>query len=218
MVRLVTVDRGDERMTDSVEEKRAIRELGHARRRGQADKDRLSEVICCKVMALPEYVDARTVMCYVDIRDEVRTRSLLRAALDAGKRVVIPYCVAGDQLELFRMESFDELAVHAFGILEPADVWRDRSDRRVAPAELDLIVVPGVAFDRRGGRVGHGKGYYDRLLEQTRPDTMLVALAFDCQLVQQVPMQSHDASMHMVVTEKTTYRADPNPKTSRRET
>jgi len=187
--------------SDPREEKRQLRELGHARRHSQPDKDGLSEQICHKVMSLPEYVDALTVMCYVDIRDEVRTRPLLSAACDAGKRVVIPYCVAGERLELFRMESFDELAVRTFGILEPADAWRDREDRRVDPIDLDLIVVPGVAFDRRGGRVGHGKGYYDRLLEQARPDTTLVALAFDCQLVEQVPMQPHDAHMHMVVTE-----------------
>ena len=188
-------------MTEPPEGKRPLRELGHARRRSQSDKDRLSEVICRTVMALPEYVDARTVMCYVDIRDEVRTRSLLTAASNAGKRVVIPYCVAGDRLALFRMESFDELVIRTFGILEPADPWRDREDRRVDPIELDLIVVPGVAFDCRGGRVGHGKGYYDRLLQQARPDTMLVALAFECQLVEQIPMHPHDIYMDMIVTE-----------------
>ncbi|HYW81319.1 MAG TPA: 5-formyltetrahydrofolate cyclo-ligase, partial [Thermoguttaceae bacterium] len=156
---------------DPREEKRQLRAMGHARRRRQPDKDRLSEEICRRVMSLPEYVDAHTVMCYVDIRDEVRTRSLLAAALNAGKRTVIPYCVADGQLELFRMESFDELSVCTFGILEPTGAWRDRADRRVEPIELDLIVVPGVAFDGQGGRVGHGKGYYDRLLEQARPDT-----------------------------------------------
>ena len=183
------------------ERKRQIRAIGHARRRTQPDKDRVSGEICCKVLSLPEYVDARTVMLYVDIRDEVRTRPLLSAALNAGKRVVIPYCVAGDQLALFHMESFDELATGTFGILEPADAWRDRKDRRVDPVELDLIVIPGVAFDHRGGRVGHGKGYYDRLLEQARPDTTLVALAFDCQMVDEVPMQSHDVFVDMIVTE-----------------
>ncbi|MEE8450645.1 MAG: 5-formyltetrahydrofolate cyclo-ligase [Thermoguttaceae bacterium] len=187
--------------SDPREGKRQIRAIGHARRRSQPDKDRLSGEICHKVLSLPEYVDARTVMCYVDVRDEVRTRPLLSAALNAGKRVVIPYCVAGDRLELFRMESLDELAVGTFGILEPTDAWRDREDRRVDPLELDLIVVPGVAFDRRGGRVGHGRGYYDRLLQQARPDTTLVALAFECQLVEEVPMQPHDVSMDMVVTE-----------------
>jgi len=193
-------------MSDPREEKRELREIGHARRRSQPDKDRLSEEVCRKAMSLPEYVDARTVMCYVDIRDEVRTRPLLRAALDAGKRAVIPYCVAGDRLELFRMESLDELAVGTFGILEPADAWRDRDDRRVEAAELDLILLPGVAFDRRGGRIGHGKGYYDRLLERVRTDAATVALAFECQIFDEIPMQAHDVYMDMVITETAVYR------------
>ena len=192
--------------SDPREEKRQLRELGHARRHSQPDKDRLSEEICRKAMSLPGYVDAQTVLCYVDIRDEVRTRPLLKAALDAGKRVVIPYCVAGDRLELFRMESFDELAAGTFGILEPADAWRDREDRRVEAAELDLIVVPGVAFDRRGGRIGHGKGYFDRLLERVRADAAMVAPAFECQIFDEIPMQSHDVYMDMVITETAVYR------------
>ena len=190
-------------MRDPLEDKRQLRRLGHARRTEQPDKDRLSEVICRKVMTLPEYVDARTVMCYVDVRDEVRTCRLLTTALAGGKRVVVPYCLADDRLALFRMESFDELEVRTFGILEPTDAWRDRPDRRVESIELDLIVVPGIVFDRRGGRIGHGKGYYDRLLKQARPDATLVAIAFDCQLVDRVPMDSHDVAVDMIVTETT---------------
>ena len=75
----------------------------------------------------------------------------------------------------------------------------------VQPDELDVIMVPGVAFDRRGGRTGHGKGYYDKLLEHARRDTPLVALAFECQLFPEIPVQPHDVFMDMVITESAVY-------------
>jgi len=68
-----------------------------------------------------------------------------------------------------------------------------------------LVMVPGVAFDRRGARMGHGKGYYDKLLEHARPDTPLVALAFECQLFPEVPVQAHDIFMDQIITEQTIY-------------
>ena len=78
--------------------------------------------------------------------------------------------------------------------------------KRLAPRDLDLIMVPGVAFDREGGRTGHGKGYYDKLLEHARLETPLVALAFECQLFPQIPCESHDIYMDKVVTELSVYQ------------
>ncbi|WP_040769767.1 5-formyltetrahydrofolate cyclo-ligase, partial [Novipirellula maiorica] len=72
-------------------------------------------------------------------------------------------------------------------------------------AQIDLIVVPGVGFDARGGRTGHGKGYYDKLLENAKPETPFVALAFECQMFDEIPMQGHDIFMDKVVTEKRVY-------------
>ncbi len=186
--------------------KREIRTRAHANRRRQTDKDRLSRQICTRLAALPEYVAAATVMFYVDVRDEVRTREFLPTARDDGKRIVIPYCV-GERLELFLFDRMEELAVDTFGILEPKPELRGIADRRPELSTIDLIVVPGVAFDRSGGRVGHGRGYYDRLLADARPDTTLAALAFECQLFATVPVMSYDVAMHMVVTEKAVYRS-----------
>lgn len=184
--------------------KQDIRERAHAARNAQPDKDELSGRILDTFLALPEYERARTVMFYVDVRSEVRTRQHFPAALASGKRVVIPYCVDGE-LELFHLESMDELATGMYRILEPKPELRSVAAKRVEVEELDLIMVPGVAFDRRGGRSGHGKGYYDKLLEHARPDAPLVALAFECQMFEEVPTQDHDIFMDKVITEAGVY-------------
>jgi len=184
--------------------KQAMREQAHANRRDQPDKEPLSQRICETFAALPEYVAARTVLFYLDVRAEVRTRHYLPTALGHGKRIIVPYCVDGE-LELFHLENMDELEVGMYKILEPRAELRGLASKRVDVRELDLVMVPGVAFDRRGGRMGHGKGYYDKLLEHARPDTPLVALAFECQLFPEVPMQSHDVFMDKIITESAVY-------------
>src|ERR1700730_6976014 len=95
---------------DFKERKAKMREEAHANRSAQPDKDELSRYICDTFMALPEYAAAKTVMFYVDVRSEVRTRHSLPQALASGKRIVVPYCVEGE-LELFLLTSMDELAV-----------------------------------------------------------------------------------------------------------
>lgn len=184
--------------------KTEIREQSHAARNAQPQKDELSQVIVERFVSLPEYQRAQTVMFYVDVRSEVRTRHYFATALTHGKRIVVPYCVDGE-LELFHLQSMDELSVGMYKILEPREDLRGVPEKRVEVEELDLIMVPGVAFDRRGGRTGHGKGYYDKLLEHCRPDTPLVALAFECQLFPEIPMQEHDIFMDKVVTESAVY-------------
>ncbi|MBX3444820.1 MAG: 5-formyltetrahydrofolate cyclo-ligase [Planctomyces sp.] len=192
-------------MQSVVELKKTIREQAHANRNALEDKDELSRLIVARVFALPEYQRAETVMFYVDVRAEVRTRQALPAALASGKRIVVPYCVDGE-LELFLLESMDELELGMYRILEPRAELRNVASKRVDVADLDLILVPGVAFDRRGGRTGHGKGYYDKLLEHARPETPLVALAFECQMFPEIPMAEHDIFMDRIVTEAEVYR------------
>ncbi len=189
---------------DFQERKKLLREQAHAARNKQENKDELSRQICDAFMALPAYAAARTVMFYVDVRSEVRTRHSLPLALTHGKRLVVPYCV-GKELELFVLENMDELSVGAFKILEPRPELRDLPGKRVQPPDLDLVMVPGVAFDARGGRMGHGFGFYDRLLENARPDAPLVALAFECQMFPEIPMAGHDVFMDAIVTEKAVY-------------
>src|SRR5262245_13712687 len=144
----------DAEANDFKERKTKIREQAHANRNAQPEKDAISERICATFMTLPEYAVAQTVMFYVDVRSEVRTRHSLPAALASGKRIVVPWCL-NNELELFVLTSMDELAVGMYKILEPRRELRGLAEKKVRPGELDLVMVPGVAFDRRGARMGH---------------------------------------------------------------
>jgi len=185
--------------------KQQIREAAHAARRAQPNRDEISRQIVSRFLALPEHQAAATVMFYVDVRTEVQTRHDLPLALESGKRIIVPWCNDKGELELFHLEAMDELEIGMYRILEPKTDLKAQSEKHVQPEDLDLIMVPGVAFDARGGRTGHGKGYYDKLLEHARADTPLVALAFECQMFDEIPMQSHDVFMDKVVTEETVY-------------
>jgi 5-formyltetrahydrofolate cyclo-ligase len=187
------------------EQKKKLREQAHANRNAQADKDELSQEICAKFAALPECVRARTVMYYIDVRSEVRTRHALPGALAEGKKIVVPWCNDQGELELFHLESMDELAVGMYKILEPKQELRGLPAKQVKAEDLDLVMVPGVAFDRTGARMGHGKGYYDKLLQHARADAPLVALAFECQLFPEIPTAPHDIFMDRIITERTIY-------------
>jgi 5-formyltetrahydrofolate cyclo-ligase len=194
-------------MTDDVRQlKRRMRVEAAVRRANQPDGERLSRAIFGRLAALPEFAGAGTLMFYLDIRDEVRTRWFVPTAWAEGKRVVAPYCEENG-LGLFRLDSFDELAPGTMGVLEPKPELRGRSDRKIDPTELDLIIAPGVAFDRRGGRLGYGKGYYDKLLHQIRGDATKAAVCFECQLVAEIPLLPHDVRMDLIVTERAVYSA-----------
>ncbi|EMI54491.1 5-formyltetrahydrofolate cyclo-ligase [Rhodopirellula sallentina] len=185
--------------------KQQIRAAAHSARDTEPDKDLASRAITDRLFTLPQYAAAEYVLWYIDVRSETRTRHALPEALEGGKNVVVPYCI-GEELGLFHLESVDELATGRFGILEPKESLRPLKEKRVPIDRIDLILVPGVAFDRQGGRIGHGKGYYDKLLAGARTDTLRVALAYECQLFDEIPMMPHDVAMNLVITETAVYR------------
>jgi 5-formyltetrahydrofolate cyclo-ligase len=186
--------------------KQAIREQARKNRVAQKEKEPVSAAICEAFMKLPAYQAAKTVMWYVDAGSEVRTRHSLPTALTHNKRVVVPYCIVEtNELELFWLEEMSELVEGAYKILEPQNDLRALPAKRIAPQELDLVMVPGTAFDANGGRMGQGKGYYDRLLMHARADAPLVALAFECQLFPEIPVAAHDVFMDFVLTERQMY-------------
>lgn len=182
--------------------KTALREQARKNRVAQKNKDEISRQIVTSFMQLPEYTAAKTILYYVDAGSEVRTRHMLPEALTQGKRIVVPYCIVEtNELELFLLEDMSELVEGAYKILEPRTDLRGGVGKIVRPEDLDLVMVPGTAFDPKGGRMGQGKGYYDRLLARARPDAPLVAIAFDCQIFDEIPVAPHDVFMDKVLTE-----------------
>lgn len=191
-------------MSDLRERKRQMRRQAVAARKAQADKDGLSRKIMDRLLELPAYQQAGTVMLYIGVRSEVRTREYVPRILASGRRVVVPFC-QGDELGLFLLSNLSELEPSDFGLFEPPPALQTQADRRPDVRDLDLIVVPGLAFDRRGARLGHGKAYYDRLLHGARRDTVVVGLAFECQMVAEVPTGRRDVFMDLVITEDAVY-------------
>lgn len=172
-----------------------IRVLRQLRTQKEGERRRKSEAIRRKLVRLAAFRKAKTVLCYVSLLYEVETRRLIEQMLDAGKRVVVPRVVRR-QLLLSELRDPDEdLSPGAFGVLEP----RPQAHRPVRPEELDLAIVPGLAFDRRGHRLGHGWGYFDRLLARVPRVTPTVGVCFSFQLVDRLPTGPHDRPVHRVL-------------------
>jgi len=187
-------------------EKTRLRREILARREAETGRRERSRAVVARILSLPEYGDAKLVSAFVGVGSEVETIPLIESALAAGKRVAVPW-VDGRELRLFELRNVGELAPAPFGLLEPPPDLRADASREVPPFDVDLFIVPGIAFDRRGGRLGHGRGYYDGLLSRARDDARFVAAAFECQMISAVPMAERDVFVDAVATERALHRS-----------
>jgi 5-formyltetrahydrofolate cyclo-ligase len=152
------------------------------------------------LLALPEYISASTILFTMNFGSEIETRGVIVHALSQQKRVALPR-VSDDRqtLALFWVDPTINLEAQlvrsAWGIAEPM-----QSASAAPIAAIDFVLLPGVAFDREGNRLGFGRGYYDRLLAQTRAETKRVAIAFECQVVSLVPATLHDERLDILLT------------------
>ena len=146
------------------------------------------------LIAQREFADARSVMIFLPMPGEIDARDIARAAWSAGKRVAAPKIRAPGLMDAVEIRSLEQdLAPGAMNILEPT------GNDILASDELDLIVAPALAFDRRGARLGRGGGFYDRFI--ARHDGALVCgLAFCAQLLDELPAEPHDQPMNMLAT------------------
>ena len=153
----------------------------------------MSTEITNRVLALASWQEAGTLLLYYPLADEVDVRPLIKDAYKNGKKVLLPV-VKGDELELHLYEGESSLREGAFGIMEPTGPL-------FAPenyGEIELAIIPGMAFDTAGHRLGRGKGYYDRLLPQLKT-ARLTGICFTFQLLDEVPAEVHDIPVHEVV-------------------
>jgi 5-formyltetrahydrofolate cyclo-ligase len=156
-----------------------------------------SRSIQAQALQFPPYLIHRSVAIYSPIQNEVETAEIRDHALATGKRVFYPRYAAENTLELVEIGSITELNIGRFGILEPTG---DSRLSRQNQEEL-VVFVPGVAFDLRGNRLGRGKGWYDRLIKKLGQATF-VALAYDFQIVDEVPAEEWDQRVHYLITER----------------
>jgi len=163
------------------------------------ERQNLSRAIESGVAGMSEYKRSRVVLAYAATEEEVRTAELIDCALAEGKTVVLPR-VEGEELVLHSILGRRELSPGRFGILEPP-----ASCPTVAPERVDLALIPGVAFDQAGWRLGMGKGFYDRLLPKLEK-AFTVGLAYESQIVDEVERGGHDRPVDAVVTEKRVIR------------
>jgi 5-formyltetrahydrofolate cyclo-ligase len=193
------------RHEDLLKRKRDLRVELLADLSSQGNKQESSRQIVERLIALPEFLAAKTVSAYVSTAAEVQTHEFIERCWEQRKRVAVPCCLQGE-LHLFRLDAMRDLVPRTLGILEPGAELRRNTERRIYPSQVDLFIVPGVAFDHAGGRLGHGKGYYDRLLGRATSTAHKIGLAFECQVIQQVPMGANDVFLNAVITEDAVHR------------
>jgi 5-formyltetrahydrofolate cyclo-ligase len=196
--------------TEITAEKSRLRKLLREKRRAVPSELRRlwSGEILRRLTGLREWADAQTVMAYVSMPDEVDTTEILALAAREGRRVLLPRCVPGAK----RFEAVElsdpgaPLVPGPFpGLMEPAPETPAWPASASPNGRIDLILVPGLGFDARGGRLGYGAGMYDQFLTD-RADTPRFGLAFERQMVERVPTDERDVRMTGVVTEKIIYR------------
>ncbi|MEG2857710.1 MAG: 5-formyltetrahydrofolate cyclo-ligase [Clostridia bacterium] len=160
----------------------------------QEEKESSDCKILEDVLKLEEYKAAKTIFTYLSVGCEVDTRRLIEQALQDGKRVAIPRVISRGEMEAVLITGKDELVAGQYDIPTARD-----GAQVIPPSEIELAVVPAVAFDVRGNRLGHGGGYYDRYLSNTR--AFMLGLARDCQIVEEIPAQMHDVPVDSVVSD-----------------
>lgn len=162
-----------------------------------------SALIREKLEKLPEFQKAQNILAYVSTPEEVSTHEIIKTALKNGKKIFVPR-IHGDQMMVCPISDWKELKPGNFGILEPCETINHE-----LPEQIDVILIPGIAFDARGHRIGYGRGFYDRFLSQINntnnsKNTLKIGLAFHQQIVDEISEEEHDVPLDVIITEKQT--------------
>jgi 5-formyltetrahydrofolate cyclo-ligase len=182
-------------------ERKRIRQQNLIKRDALDGREQLSKLITQNTVDYLHSLQARFVHCYISFRSEVSTRSLIESLLKNGVRVAVPVvnvAVDGDHLIHTEIHSLADLKVGKFGLHEPSLVSAHTLEG------VDAVIIPLSAFDRRGMRLGYGKGFYDKFLTPLPSSVQRIGLAFSMQEVERIPSLAHDAWLDCIITEKET--------------
>ena len=168
--------------------------------RDELDKDikkNMDRKIEEKFMNSIEYKNAKKIFIYISYKSEINTKSIILKMLGDEKEIYVPRTdIKSKCMDAVKINSFDNLVEDVYGILEPS--FKEKS---IDPNELDLIVVPGVAFDRKLSRLGYGAGYYDKYFKTiTKRNISKVALAYNFQIIDEVPIDKYDVPVDCILT------------------
>jgi len=157
-----------------------------------------------KLCSLDEFKNAKNIMFYVSYNEEVNTQELIEELLEKKeKTIVVPYVLKNNPiLQLSEIKSFNDLEPKTFGILEPIK----NHIREFNYEKVDLIILPGIVFDKNGHRIGYGYGYYDRFLKKLSKNTVKIGFAFDFQVVDKIPKEGHDVPVDIILTDERVMR------------
>ncbi|MDP2644642.1 MAG: 5-formyltetrahydrofolate cyclo-ligase [Desulfobacterales bacterium] len=189
-------------MEENMETKSEIRSTIANRLAGLSDKE-LSErtlQIERRFFEFANFLEANIALLFISRLHEVPSENIVRNCLGSKKIIILPKFKADKfEVKLFKVDNFDsDLKSGPNGVLEP-------DPHRCKTASLDFIdiaIIPGIAFDEKGGRIGSGQGYYDRLIPKLPSTARKVALAFECQIINHVPMESHDRHVDIIISER----------------
>ena len=180
--------------------KQSLRVKALLRREGLSASDLLTRghLIQKKALLLPAYLESRSVMLYSPVGNEVSTEGIRDHSLSSGKKVFYPRLGKREEMCPVRIKSHDDLRPGRYGILEPVgNEFLTEQDQ-----EGLIVFVPGLAFDLRGNRLGRGKGCYDRALNRLGECPRVVAMAYEFQIVEELPVEEWDEKVHHIITEK----------------
>lgn len=161
------------------------------------EKELMDISIYNKLINLDLYKKAKSIFIYISFSNEIDTVKIINKALEYGKEVYIPKIYREDKsMKAIRMNSFDELEKNFMGILEPVN-----DSNYIEKENIDLIIVPGVVFDKEGNRIGYGGGYYDRYLSDIKDKKNKVVLSYGLQIIDEIEPEIHDIQVDYIISE-----------------
>jgi len=162
------------------------------------DKKKWNTLIYNKVINFKYYINSKKIFTFVSYNNEVDTYRLINYSIKNNKKVYVPKINnIKDKMEVYEINTFSDLEIGKYGILEPK-----RNCKKIEKPDMELVIVPGIAFDYDGNRIGYGKGYYDKFFKENNTNFKKVALAYDFQILKKIPHNVNDVKVNYIISNK----------------